>query len=106
MTEESEHVSYTNLNLQELSIFIESDNDGKFTFKSIPYGNYHITIIHDGYLKKLLKVNLTANDLNIDIVLEKRLIETPTIVVTGSFTPVDQSWKFEIQRSPCYFFLI
>lgn len=91
ITEEGGHVSFANLTLQELSIFIVSDKDGKFVFKSIPYGDYHITITHDGYLNKSLKVNLTANDLTLEVILSKSLIETPTIDVTGSFNPIDIS---------------
>ncbi|MBK8552362.1 MAG: TonB-dependent receptor [Ignavibacteria bacterium] len=90
-SEEDVPVLYANLTLQELSILIVSDSEGRFNFRSIPYGEYHITITHDGFLNKSMKINLTANDLALDIMLKKSLIETPTIDVTGSFTPIDIS---------------
>lgn len=90
-SEEEKPVPFANLTLQELSILTTSDENGKYNFKSIPYGEYHIYISIDGYSNKTVKIILNANDMKLDIVLVKSLFETPTIDVTGSFSPTDIS---------------
>ncbi len=90
-TEESKPLAFVNLTLQELSIKTVSDSKGYYVFNSIPPGEYHITVTRDGYTNKTVKVFSTANDLTFNITLIKSLIETPTIDVTGSFSPTDIS---------------
>ncbi len=84
-------VPFANLTLQELSIQTTSDSKGKYSFNSVPFGEYHIYITRDGYSNKTVKINLDSNEVRFDIILVKSLFETPTIDVTGSFSPVDIS---------------
>ena len=84
-------VPYANLTLQELSIQTKGDINGKYSFNSLPFGEYHITVIRDGFSSKTVKISLNQEEIKYDIVLEKSLFETPTIDVTGSFAPVDIS---------------
>ena len=84
-------IPYTNLTMQELSVTTRSDENGKYNFNSIPYGEYHIYISHDGYSNKTVKILLDTIEKKFDIVLIKSLFETSTIDVTGSFSPVDIS---------------
>lgn len=90
-TIEEKTVPYANLTLQELSISTKSDANGKFNFNSVPYGEYHIYVSHDGYSNKTVKMLLDTSEKKFDIVLVKSLFETATIDVTGSFNPTDIS---------------
>lgn len=90
-TVEEKTIPYVNLTLQELSIQTTSDANGKYSFNSVPFGEYHITISRDGYTNKTISISLVTKEVKYDIVLIKSLFETPTIDVTGSFTPVDIS---------------
>ncbi len=84
-------IKYANLIIQELAIKTTSDINGNYLFSSIPYGEYHIYLTHDGYSDKTVKILIDTNNKKFDIVLVKSLFETPTIDVTGSFSPVDIS---------------
>ena len=90
-TVEEKTIPYANLTLQELSIQTTSDAKGKYSFVSVPFGDYHITITRDGYTNKTISISLITKEVKYDIVMIKSLFETPTIDVTGSFTPVDIS---------------
>lgn len=82
-------VQFANLSLQELSISTISDINGKFVFKEIPEGSYHIIIFRTGYKTNTVVIDVSSNASTLEIKLEKTLIETPTIDVTSSFAPVD-----------------
>ncbi|MEZ4691230.1 MAG: TonB-dependent receptor [Ignavibacteria bacterium] len=84
-------IKYANLTIQELAIKTTSDINGQYFFNSIPYGEYHIYLTRDGYSDKTVKILIDTNNKIFDIVLVKSLFETPTIDVTGSFSPVDIS---------------
>lgn len=84
-------IPFVNLTLQELSVQSTSNDSGKYFFKSLPFGEYHISISRDGYSNKTAKILLNNEEVYFDIVLVKSLFETPTIDVTGSFSPVDIS---------------
>src|SRR5580765_1161964 len=89
--ENEKAIPFANLSLQELSISTMSDNKGFYTFNSIPEGNYHLYVAHSGYQNKTLIVNVGTSETELNIILEKSLIETPTIDVSGSFKPNDIS---------------
>jgi iron complex outermembrane receptor protein len=84
-------IPFAILTLQELSVRTYSDSEGKYNFTSIPEGEYHISVTLDGYSNKTVKINIDSILINLDIIMVKSLFETPTIDVTGSFTPVDIS---------------
>lgn len=84
-------IPFSALTLQELSIQTTSNLDGIYNFSSLPFGEYHILISHDGYKDKTVKILIDSVEKKFDIVLQKSLFETPTIDVTGSFSPVDIS---------------
>jgi iron complex outermembrane receptor protein len=88
-TETNSPVQYASVNLQELTISTLADTDGNFSFASIPPGSYHLSVSRTGYKTKLVTIEVSANENNIDILLDKTLIETPTIDVTSSFSPTD-----------------
>jgi len=88
---DKEPIPFVNLTLQELSVQSASNDSGKYFFKSLPFGEYHISISRDGYSNKTVKILMNTEEVNFDIVLVKSLFETPTIDVTGSFSPVDIS---------------
>lgn len=90
-------VQFANLSIHELSLSNVSDASGKYEFKNIAEGNYSITISRTGYktLNTTIEAKNSSNDINFK--LEKSLIETPTIDVTSSFTPIDiQNSTFSI----------
>lgn len=90
-TTDEKTIPYANLTLEELTISTLSDAQGKYSFNLIPEGEYHMLISHDGYLNKTVKIYIDTISKKFDIVLVKSLFETPTIDVTGSFSPVDIS---------------
>lgn len=94
-------VQFANLSIRELFLSTISDVNGKYEFKDIAEGNYSITIARTGYktLNTIIEVKSSSSDISSDInfKLEKSLIETPTIDVTSSFTPIDiQNSTFSI----------
>ena len=82
-------VQYVSITIQELSIFSYSDSTGYFEFNDIPYGEYHFTFNRTGYITKLLNISIKDKNNNINIELDKTLIETATIDVTSSFEAQD-----------------
>lgn len=84
-------VPFALLIIQELSIQTRGDANGKYSFISVPFGEYHISVTRDGFSSKTVNIILNKEDVKYDIVLSKSLIETPTIDVTGSFAPTDIS---------------
>lgn len=88
-SETNKPVQFASLNLEELSVSTMTDITGNFEFTNIPKGIYNIIISRTGYKTNsvIAEVNENVNYLNFK--LEKSLIETPTIDVTSSFTPID-----------------
>ena len=89
--EDSIPVQYVNITLTEIGIFTTTDSKGYFEFINIPYGSYHITLVRTGYKTKILPVDIEQPEVKINTLLEKTLIETPTIDVTSSFQTQDIS---------------
>ena len=79
------------LTIQELSLTAKSDEEGKYEFRDIPAGTYHMSLQHNGFTNMSQTVNITAGDNTLNIVMQRTLIETPTIDVTSSFQPTDIS---------------
>jgi len=84
-------VAFANIVIQELSTSTISDQSGNFSFSQVPEGNYHLSVSRTGYLNKTVSVSIGIVDLDIDIIIEKSLIETQTIDVTSTFNPTDIS---------------
>lgn len=82
-------VALAYITLQEFSASTQSNKQGDFIFSNIPEGAYHLTINRSGFLNKTVVINLISADTVFQISLEKSLIETSTIDVTGSFNPTD-----------------
>ncbi|MBN8570265.1 MAG: TonB-dependent receptor [Ignavibacteria bacterium] len=82
-------VQFANLSIEELSVSSMSDANGSFEFTNIPQGSYHIIISRTGYKTNTAAIDLKENLNTLNFKLQKSLIETPTIDVTSSFTPID-----------------
>jgi len=84
-------VQFASLNIEELSVSTMTDVKGNFEFTNIPQGIYHIIISRTGYKTNTAITDLKENLNALSFKLQKSLIETPTIDVTSSFTPIDIS---------------
>jgi iron complex outermembrane receptor protein len=82
-------IQFANLSIEELSVSSMSDANGSFEFTNIPQGSYHIIISRTGYKTNTAAIDLKENLNTLNFKLQKSLIETPTIDVTSSFTPID-----------------
>ncbi len=82
-------VQYAKISIEELSISSISDGTGSFEFTNIPQGSYHIIISRTGYKTNTISIDIKENANTLNFKLQKSLIETPTIDVTSSFTPID-----------------
>lgn len=82
-------VQFANLSIEELSVSSMSDINGNFEFTNIPQGSYHIIISRTGYKTSTVPIDIKENVNVLNFKLQKSLIETPTIDVTSSFTPID-----------------
>lgn len=82
-------VQFANLSIEELSVSSMSDANGSYEFTNIPKGSYHIIISRTGYKTNTAAIDLKENLNTLNFKLQKSLIETPTIDVTSSFTPID-----------------
>lgn len=89
--EENNPLNYVNVTIQELSVSSKSDKNGEFVFTGILSGSYHITFTLSGYLNKSEEFKLSKTTQYMNIKLEKGLIETSTIDVTGTFNPTEIS---------------
>lgn len=76
---------------QEISVSTVTDDKGNYYFSILHVGEYHLKVNHPGYLSRLIKIDINADPTELDITLEKSLIETPVIDVTGTFNPEDIS---------------
>lgn len=90
-SETNKPVQFANLSLEELSVSTMTDVTGNFEFTNIPQGIYNMIIYRTGYKMNTIITEVKENVNNLNIRLEKTLIETPTIDVTSSFTPIDIS---------------
>lgn len=82
-------VQYVHITIEELNIFSTSNSTGYFEFDNIPYGEYHFTFNRTGYITKTLILIINDENNNINVELDKTLIETATIDVTSSFEAQD-----------------
>lgn len=89
--ETNKPVQFANLSLEELSVSTMTDASGNFEFTNIPQGAYNIIISRTGYKTNTVIAEVKENVNNLNFKLQKTLIETPTIDVTSSFTPIDIS---------------
>lgn len=90
-SETNKPVQFANLSLEEISISTMTDIKGNFEFTNIPQGIYNIIISRTGYKTNSVITEVNSTIVNLEIRLEKTLIETPTIDVTSSFMPIDIS---------------
>jgi iron complex outermembrane receptor protein len=88
-SETNRPVQFADVTLDELSVSTMADAAGKFEFVNIPRGNYNLIVSRTGYKSITVISEVELNITNLEIRLEKSLIETPTIDVTSSFTPID-----------------
>ncbi|MDQ3193655.1 MAG: TonB-dependent receptor, partial [Bacteroidota bacterium] len=79
------------ITINEIPASTISDKQGKFAFRKIQTGIYHITFSRTGFASTTLTKEITDADNNLYTTLNKSLIETTTIDVTGSFKPIDIS---------------
>jgi iron complex outermembrane receptor protein len=90
-SETNKPVQFASLSLEDLSISTMTDVKGNFEFTNIPQGIYNIIISRTGYKTNKAITELKENITALSFKLQKSLIETPTIDVTSSFTPIDVS---------------
>ena len=86
---ENKAIQFANVTINELSISTMTDMQGKFEFSNITEGNYIIIISSTGFKTLTSALNIDSSSNKFIFKLEKSLIETPTIDVTSSFTPLD-----------------
>jgi len=82
-------VQFANVSINELSISTLTDASGKFEFNNIQNGSYIIAISRTGFKILTSTINISSSSTEFNFRLVKSLIETPTIDVTSSFTPLD-----------------
>lgn len=87
--EDNKPVPVVKITINEIGIYTTCDEKGVFSFHNIPAGTYHITFAKTGYISNTLTVSLSEADENINVKMEKSLIETSTIEVTSSFEAQD-----------------
>ena len=88
-SETNKVVQFANVSIEELTVSSMSDVNGRFEFTNIPQGSYHIKISRTGYKTNTVTIEINENLSTLNFKLQKSLIETPTIDVTSSFTPID-----------------
>ncbi len=88
--ENSNPVSYATVQLKELLRTVSSDANGKFTFKSVPYGDYVLIVSHLGYSTKTVKVKIENKNNSIEIKLTQTPITIGEAVITGIRKPEDE----------------
>lgn len=84
-------VAMARVTLTELDISTVTDSEGVFMFRNVAHGTYHILVSLHGYRAKSEKIEVGAGRNEISITIERGLIETPTIDVTGTFGTTDIS---------------
>ena len=84
-------LEYVNVTIDELGMYTATNSEGYFEFSNVPPGKYHFTFKRTGYNSRTIELTLTNDLLNDDISLDRTLIETATIDVTGSFEAQDVS---------------
>jgi len=73
------------ISLLQLRSSTSSDQAGRYAFKSLPsIGRYLIEVRYIGYQSLIRTVDLTAEDVTLDVVLTESIIETNEVVVTGT----------------------
>lgn len=88
-SETNKIVQFANVSIEELTVSSMSDVNGRFEFTNIPQGPYHVKISRTGYKTNTVTIEINENLNSLNFKLQKSLIETPTIDVTSSFTPID-----------------
>ena len=106
--------SSTNQPLKNASVVVSdrnigalTDSNGFFTIKNLHSSNYTLQFKYVGYETEIRKVELSDNNLNLNIQLKPVIIETQEVVVTGGYTTtqhenavkIELIQKSEIQRS-------
>jgi len=89
--EDNKPIAVVKITINEIGIYTTCDEKGIFSFQNIPAGTYHLSFSKTGYISNTVTINLSETDENVDIKMEKSLIETSTIEVTSSFEAQDVS---------------
>jgi outer membrane receptor for ferrienterochelin and colicins len=83
---EGQPVKKASIILPELTLSVESDESGRFTFGPLPPGKYHLEVYADGYMPFISDpLELRADLENYQIILAPKIEEQ--IVVTATRTP-------------------
>ncbi|WP_312363003.1 carboxypeptidase-like regulatory domain-containing protein, partial [Sphingobacterium sp.] len=73
------------ISLQQLRSSTASDQQGHYSFKSLPAsGRYLVEVRFLGYQSVVKAVDLTSENLSLDFSLTESIIETNEVVVTGT----------------------
>jgi len=92
IADEKDHgIQFANISIHELSLSTISNENGSYFFSSIPRGEYYLNVTRTGYDNRTVLVIINSEEVYLNIPLEKSLIETPSIDVTGSFNATDIS---------------
>ena len=92
VTDESKKpLEYVTVTINEIPALTVSDKKGNFSFINIQRGTYHFTFSRTGFASQTYSKDLKEAVNLLEIILDKSLIETTTIDVTGSFTPTESS---------------
>ncbi|NJO88457.1 MAG: TonB-dependent receptor plug domain-containing protein, partial [Chloroflexia bacterium] len=79
-------VSGANIQIDSLSLGGISDTNGHFSIQKIPEGMHHLTVSCIGYKTQKHQINVTSDDLTINIALQVSSEELLEVVVTGTGT--------------------
>ena len=86
ITDQNQQVlSGVNVFIPELNKGTVSNSEGVFELKNLPDGNFKIQYSFVGYTSNIEMVELSGNDLEINVTLQQTAIETEEIVVSGGY---------------------
>ncbi|WP_223583474.1 TonB-dependent receptor [Sphingobacterium sp. GVS05A] len=73
------------ISLLQLRSSTSSDQEGRYSFKSLPSsGRYLVEVRFIGYQSLIKTIDLTSADVSVDFALTESIIETNEVVVTGT----------------------
>ncbi len=91
-------IPFVNVFLEGTTIGTQTNQEGSFTLKNIPIGNYRLVASMIGYTPSVLNITISDKDINIQIILSEDIKALNEVKITGSRDKVWEKQYKEFER--------